>query len=899
MAAYLRPNGSIRKTQAYSLGETLARHTTHFLLMTATPHKGDPDNYRLLISLVDPQWGEATPYAPGANPVVLRRTKEEMCKPDGEPLYPPRSVRRLSYSLSNPEGTLLEQVQKFIRKRYTKARSANRQSAAFALLTLERRLASSPYSLKESLRRIRARTQERLHHTRSAVSPGRDDSDWAEWEDLTEQERWEREAQAEAEAADLTERRQLRTELRRLDALIERTETVIQQEQQEKISQLRKACDLWVGERGEQLIIFTEFKDTLDHLLRCLGEWGYTTTQIHGGMPVKERRRAEKAFWSGEARVLVATEAAGEGINLQCCHVMVNFDIPWNPCRLEQRMGRIHRYGQEADQVYIFNLVATNTMEGEVQEALLKKLEEMSRDLGADKVFDVVGIALWSRDLREALERVALGETEAVEEARRIIERAGESATRAIEAERHITVTAEPLDIADFRRKQATFRAYRLSPEISEKFFRQAVPFVGGALEEFSVRTEDGRQRLAFEVTLPTDLYRQRQRKLSVSFWPEVCTDDETEEDAVLFIAPGHWLFEALLDRVIEDCAPDLNQGTVFFDLQPEDDSPYLVWFIQSHIRDGLDRHVTDLLAAVQHRADEERVTPLPTEVLDGFDFGHGQDVDAGVRQVRPMLAGQTEVIDQCVSELFLRTLAERRAQQQETQERDRHFLEEGLTVLAEHLSATALDVYSEGNTEEGNHLTDQSAAALHRLAELRTQMTQAGHLLMVAPEVLCVALVLPAPMPVLRVTEGEVALEKGDRKPGVRMRQDREVEEAAMNIVMAYETSRGRYPRDVSVGNSWDIESDDAQGVVVRYIEVKGRGPEDANEVWLTENEWEAARRLGDQHWLYIVRLGDGMMWMIRNPYARLQPKELKRWVVRVSDVLPHAEAVSLEHKT
>ncbi len=901
MAAYLRPTGSIRRTQAYRLGEVLSRHATHFLLMTATPHKGDPDNYRLLISLLDPHWGEAALHVRGANPVVLRRTKEEMRKPNGEDLYPKRIVATLYYSLSHPEGRLLEQVQKFIRKRYQRAKSANRQSAAFALITLERRMASSPYALKESLKRIRDRVEERLRQRRLGVSQERDAGDWAAWEDLAERERWERESQAEAEVADLVDRRRLKAELRQLDALIAKTDDVIRHGQQEKIRELRRACDLWAGEHGEQLIIFTEFKDTLDYLLERLDEWGYTTTQIHGRMPVEERRKAEKAFWKGEAQILVATEAAGEGINLQCCHVMINFDIPWNPTRLEQRMGRIHRYGQEADKVYIFNLVAANTMEGEVKDALLKKMKKMKVDLG-DKVFDVVSNALWGDELRAVLERVALGETEAVEEAKRIIEHSGQAAKAAIEAERQATAMSEPLDIADFRRKQATFRAHRLSPEISEKFFRQAMPFVGGGLKELMVQTSEvGHhrwletsevcQRPAFEVTLPPDLRRGRGRKLIVSFWPEVCTDDETEENAVLFIAPGHWLFEAVLDRVIERCTLDLNQGAVFFDLQPEDDSPYLTWFIRSQIRDGLNRHVTDLLTAVRHRADEEQVTPLPTEVLDGFDLGQGHDIDARIRQVRPMLAGQAEVIDQCVAELFLPELEEWRARQREALERDQRFLEEGLTALAEQLSTAALDAYIKGDDEEWERLTDQSEVAQQRLDELRAQMTQAEHLLMVAPEVLGVALVVPAPI--------EVTVEPDNGASGVLMRRDPEVEAAAMNYVMAYERGQGRYPRDVHKHRSWDIESDDAQGVVARYIEVKGRGPEDANAVTLTDPEWEAARRLGDKHWLYIVRLGDGMMWMIQNPYAKLQPKELKRWVVRVSDVVPHAEAVTLEHET
>jgi len=496
LAAYRRPNGSIQRTQAYQLGETLSRHATHFLLMTATPHKGDPENYRLLINLLDPQWGEAAGYAPGPNPMVLRRTKEEMRRPDGGKLYAERIVETLPYNLTRPEGDLLEQVQKFIRARYARAKVANRQSAAFALLTLERRLASSPQALRESLGRMREAVQARLHRAPATVPAATgDEAAWDEWEELAEAERWEREAQAEVAAAELVEARQLRAELQQLEGLIGRAEAIARHGQQEKIAELKKACDLWVGQRGQskipgrgQLIIFTEFKDTLDHLLGCLAAWGYTTTQIHGGMPVKARRQAEKTFWDGKAQVLVVTEAAGEGINLQCCHVMINFDIPWNPCRLEQRMGRIHRYGQQAPEVHIFNLVAGNTLEGEVQTALLNKQKQMRRDLG-DKVFDVVGQVLWGQELRAALERVALGEVAAVGEAKRIINTADTAARAAIEAERGVTITVDPLDVADFRRHQATFRAHRLSPEESENFFRQAMPFVGGALREFEVQT--------------------------------------------------------------------------------------------------------------------------------------------------------------------------------------------------------------------------------------------------------------------------------------------------------------------------------------------------------------------------------------------------------------------------
>ncbi len=327
---------------------------------------------------------------------------------------------------------------------------------------------------------------------------GADDANWEALEELEERERWQREAQGEADIANLLDPRQLQKELDTLTILLLRADAIVRSGQQAKLKQLQEACDLWVGQRGQQLIIFSEFKDTLDHLLDCLAQWGYTTRAIHGGTSVKERRAAEKTFWEGKAQVLVATEAAGEGINLQCCHVLINFDIPWNPTRLDQRMGRIHRYGQQASQVFIFNLIARHTMEGEVKQALIDKQKEMAKDLGADKVFDVVGAALWSRELREALERVALGDLAGKDEALRIIERAGQAAQAAIAAEGQ-TVASAPLDVAAFRRHQSAFRAQRLNPETARVLH----------------------QRPAFEVTLPPDVGRDRQRKLIVSFWPE------------------------------------------------------------------------------------------------------------------------------------------------------------------------------------------------------------------------------------------------------------------------------------------------------------------------------------------------------------------------------------------
>lgn len=865
LAAYRRPNGSIVRTQAYELGEVLSRRATHFLLMTATPHKGDPENYRLLIQLVDPQWGDALAHGPGPNPVVLRRTKEEMRKADGDKLYPDRIVDTIPFNLSASEGELLEQVLKVVKKRFERAKALNRQSAAFALIMLSRRLASSPYALKKSLENMRAAAMRRRRMTEA-----QDGENIEDWDDLTESERWTMERRAEESAAELLD-------VKQIDHLIERTQALIARGDQQKIRELENACRLWVKERGEQLIVFTEFKATLDHLLDRLQAWEISATCIHGGMELNERRQAEKEFWAGKARVLVATEAAGEGINLQCCHVMVNFDLPWNPTRLEQRMGRIHRYGQKAPVVYIFNLLARNSMEDEVKQALLDKLKQMRKDLG-DKVFDVVGEVLLSQSLRAIFDRLALGEADAMEQARQMIDGVEPQIRRVIETEKQVGFTSNPLDVANFQRKQSTFRALRLSPEAAEDFFRQAIPVLGGALKETRILTPQGNFP-AFQVVLPPEIAGRHAARLAVSFWSPVCSDDDTDPAAVLFISPGHWLFEMLIQKVAALCQPDLERGAVFYDLHPDTTHPYLVWFANASIQDGRGRRMGELLAALRHQADVEQVHKLPAEVLDGFAAGAAPAAKDAIHQVQPMLAAQEAVLEQCLNQHFLPALQEHKERAGEVAERDFHFLEAGLNELTHTLTATAFDAFVAGDETTAAHLTGQAEMTSQRLLTLQDEYQHSKHVLLHAPQTLGVALVLPAP---IKPTEEE-------RKAGVpaaTMRRDDRVATAAMQIVLTEERVGGRFPVDVHEGKSWDIESLDAQGNVIRYIEVKGRGPEDANEVSLTDPEWNAARRLGDQHWLYIVRLADQRIWRIQNPVEKLHPKASTRWLVKLSDL-------------
>ena len=233
-------------------------------------------------------------------------------------------------------------------------------------------------------------------------------------------------------------------------------------------------------DRRKQLLIFTEHKDTLDYLVENLSA-DFEVAQIHGQMKLAERIEQERYFRE-TAQIMVATEAAGEGINLQFCHLMVNYDIPWNPNRLEQRMGRIHRIGQ-TEEVYIFNLVATNTREGYVLNVLLKKMENMGIALG-DKVFDVIGQAIGT-NLREVLEQVIAGEMTKEAAAATFGGEEADPATKARAKELLENALARHhLDWETERDRAARAEERRLPPQYFGRFFEDAITYAGGKVSQ-------------------------------------------------------------------------------------------------------------------------------------------------------------------------------------------------------------------------------------------------------------------------------------------------------------------------------------------------------------------------------------------------------------------------------
>ncbi|VTS00987.1 helicase : Helicase domain protein OS=Desulforudis audaxviator (strain MP104C) GN=Daud_0503 PE=4 SV=1: SNF2_N: Helicase_C [Gemmata massiliana] len=496
-----------KKTARYALGELLRDSTDHLLLLTATPHKGDPANFSLFLQLLDPDaYADTTSIREAMNngraPFYLRRTKEKMVffpelQPDGswkaKSIFTKRIPRTVDFHIDGDEYDLYRAVTKFVKRQSAAAaNSENPQARAVGFLTalFQRRLASSTFSLRSSLANRATRLDEALKKAlNTTITADLPDADELDEMDDAERDKFERQIAAATLSKNAD---QVRTEIGELRDLAARAKLVEDAQTETKLCKLKDllTSEGFFTDPGKRLLVFTEFRDTLDYLMKVLKEdWKFTVGCIHGGMhagdPVNPqpgtRLYAEQRFKKGDTQVLVATEAAGEGINLQCCHVLFNYDIPWNPNRLEQRMGRIHRYGQDKD-CLIFNFVATNTIEGSVLQKLLEKLQEIRKALD-DAVFNVVGEVLPAAQIERVLcdyDAGKLGEGDLEDE---LLKDVDEGHFRAICQNALEGLASKKLNLSMLIERKAKAQERRVVPETIARFLAEAAARVPFALK--------------------------------------------------------------------------------------------------------------------------------------------------------------------------------------------------------------------------------------------------------------------------------------------------------------------------------------------------------------------------------------------------------------------------------
>jgi len=585
MSAYAyvsKDRHKIDKTKRYKVGEILSQQTENLLFLTATPHRGDDENFRLFLDLLCPGFFAQTELLKESveskdNPVFLRRLKEDMRNFDGSLIFPPRHVHTVPFRLTEPEVKLYNRVTRYVQDYFDKAKE--KRSITFALMILQRRLTSSTHAIYKSLQRRKARLEEllalpeKIRQTQIDIQRYQSLSE-EELEDLAEEEREAIERQLEyLTIAENIE--DVQAEIDELEGLIQQAEQVRQLEIESKLIGLRDQVLNNIGDR--KLLIFTEFRDTLEYLSEKLRKWGYQVINIHGQMNMDARIQAEHDF-RDHAQIMVATEAAGEGINLQFCSLMVNYDIPWNPNRLEQRMGRVHRYGQQYE-VHVWNLITRDTREGQILERIFEKLQRMRDSLGSDRVFDIIGEIIPGARLDELL-KDAIFNQRRMEEIEGVIESMDETSVRQTLERVFMTgLATRHIDYSGILKESLLAEENRLVPEYVEDYFLRAFRRLGGKISSNDGRPGTGDEKpkpatytisnVPFELRRWGDdynfkssygtLFREYQR---ITFDKEYARGHPEAE----FVAPGHPLLEAINQQILEAFGGNGNLYVLFGD---------------------------------------------------------------------------------------------------------------------------------------------------------------------------------------------------------------------------------------------------------------------------------------------------------------------------------------------
>ena len=904
----------IEESSRYKAIKILAYKTDHLLFLTATPHRGRKDTFRRLLLLLDEDlfqkdehvseriregraliqgsedFEEEKSIAQARNRFFLRRLKEQMLDWEGHPLFRERHTKTLGYDLTPEELDLYEKVTKYIRSKRKEAKAKKNQNVELALMVMQRRLASSLYAITRTLaKRLQALNEalkilldkrsspaEKKKLLSSAPQP-EDPRNIAEYEEQDEMEREQVDKRIFRYVLtdDPAKVEEERNQVERLHQVALELKNHKEAKFQELLRVLDQSDVIRADE--EKLLIFTEHRDTLENLKSRLSEQGYAVATIHGGMSLEERKQAQLDF-RRKAKIMVATEAAGEGINLQFCRYLINWDIPWNPNRLEQRMGRVHRYGQKGD-VKIYNLVAQNTREGAVLETVLHKLDVMREQLGEDRVYDVIDDWLEGVPLVQIIDKAL--DMETVDEARSHAEVAMESANEqkakdsvAIQKKSSI---ASRTDLQSARELRDASDERRLQPLFIQRFFERAWKKCGGTIRpdpDYPVFYLGSTPRALLEVP--------REKRYVISEHGEapfvfdkklvsVASRIPVPEGTKL-MGPGHPLFDALTQWAIRESREAFAKGALLLD--PNLAVPQRAWLSRSTIED---KH-PDPKKRIAHQQlvliTEDKMglrTTSPSYLLNCIS----PKEETPLPDMQPRETG--EIQRWAYGAVTEKQLDKVRTAREEECSLRRGYLNTAFTDLIveiqEELSGLQqASLLGDEDPQETARLEERVKLLKNRKAERLQELDQMLELSANLPEMLTQAILVPLSAAVLE-TE---AISKG-----VPMKRDDEVEAIAMDVVMRYERSRGWNPVDVHLdGEHYDIRSEGLDGEK-RFIEVKGRAS--SGDIMITGPELDKLGQLQDRAWLYVVTQCKGekpLLRLIQDPAAKLSPEMLYRQV-------------------
>ncbi|MEH2162938.1 MAG: helicase-related protein [Nostoc sp.] len=886
--------GEIKETKRYKLGKLLSTLTRHFLLMSATPHNGKEEDFQLFMALLDGDRFEGRfrdgVHVADTSDLMRRLVKEDLLKFDGKPLFPERQASTIEYELSDLEAVLYKRVTEYVREEFNRADALENEgrkgNVGFALTILQRRLASSPEAIYQSLLRRRERLQKRLRQeevlrrgSNAIIIEFKQVLDLEDLEDDLEDIPGEEREATEQEVVDLaTASRtiaELQTEIKLLEELEQlalRVRRSGKDKKWEELSNLLQNDAEMFNAQGHRrkLVIFTEYRDTLNYLtdrIRTLLGRNEAVVNIHGAMGREERSKAQEAFTQDiEVQVLIATDAAGEGINLQRAHLMVNYDLPWNPNRLEQRFGRIHRIGQ-TEVCHLWNLVAKGTREGDVYLALLKKIEAEQKALGG-QVFDVLGKAIAGTELRELLiEAIRYGDQPEVRDRLNQVvhDKLDQQRLRELLEER--ALARDSMDIAkvqQIREEMERAEARRLQPHFIASFFLEAFTQLGGTLRQ--------REPQRYEISHVPAVIRNRGRQIGVGEplllrYERICFEKDlisiSGKPLAAFICSGHSLLDATIDLTLERHRDLLKQGTILVDENDSSEGTRALVYLEHSIQDAR-TNLNGSRRLVSRRMQYVEINP------EGNTYNAGY---APYLNYRPLTDEEKGVVETVLEESWLREDLEAKAKSyaiaylvpqhlQELKQRKEELIAKTMTAVKDRLTkeinywdhrAEELKMQEEAgkpNAKINSGKARQRADDLQaRLMQRLEELEQERRLSPLPPVVVGGALV---------VSVGLLQRMQGKQQATTAMfaRETERVEQAAMTAVMEAEHNLGYEAIDVSIQKcGYDIESRIPETGQLRFIEVKGRIT-GAKTVTVTKNEIITALNKPDNFILALVQV-------------------------------------------
>lgn len=906
--------GEVSYTKRYQLGQHLGQICRHLLLMSATPHNGKEEEFQLFMALLDGdrfegRFRDGVHYADTAD-MMRRLTKEELLRFDGRPLFPERRAYTVKYELSPAEAALYSAVTEYVRTemnrvlRFAEQDGKKRNNVGFALQILQRRLASSPAAIYQSLKRRRERLENELAEARLAKKglkagfeePVGIDEMLRNLEELGQDEVDEIEELISTGATTAETIEQLEIEIETLKGLESMALGVLNSGQDAKWTQLNRILDddLMVDADGNRrkLIIFTEPKDTLHYLLeKVRARIGRpdAVEVIHGGVTREERRKVVERFMQDrDMLVLIANDAAGEGVNLQRGHLMVNYDLPWNPNKIEQRFGRIHRIGQ-TEVCHLWNLVAAETREGEVYGRLLEKLEAAREALGG-RVYDVLGELFEGTALKDLLvEAIQYGEQEDVKaKLFRVVDGAVDQdhLLHLLERRALTNDTMPEAKVHELRLEMERAEAQRLQPHHVQSFFVEAFQHLGGQIK----RREEGR----WEITHVPMSIRERDRQIGSGApiqkkFERICFEKNLihQQPVAAFVCPGHPLLEAVISLIREQYDHLMKRGAVLVD-------------------DADPGENIDALFLLEHSVQDERRTVMGKShiISEKLQFAaidrHGAATNAGIAphlNLRPADAEEIKLVQDLLDEDWLRMDLEKTAIHFATVELAQKHVADvkarrlpeidkveqevraRLTKEINYWDSRAFELKEEERAGKRTRLNWQNAQRraedlAERLKRRMEALEQERFITAQPPRVRGGMIVIPGGLLAARSPADPVA---GPNSNGFSDDPDarRKIELAAMEAVIAAEKALGNLPNDVSAQKvGYDIASYNPKTDHFRFIEVKGR-VDGADTVMITRQEVITSLHEPEKFILAIVQVDNGFASQPRYVRGPLDTRE------------------------